>query len=86
MLSSKLLLTYFGLNLEIVVVSDASSRGVRAVISHVYPKKTIAHAAGSLTPTERNHSQIEKEVLVITFAVKRLQKILYGYTFTLMTD
>lgn len=50
-------------DLPIVVARDASNYGIGAAISHTYPdgsKKTITHAARSLTTTEKNHSQIKK--------------------------
>ena len=44
------------------------------------------HAARSLTPTERNYSQVEKEGLALIFAVKKFLKMLFGCRFTILTD
>lgn len=63
--------------------------GSGAVLSHVYPKgevKPITFASCTLTATERNDSQIDKEALALIFAVKHFHQYVYGRSFILETD
>jgi transposase InsO family protein len=88
-MSSDLLLTPFNPNLEIIVAGDASKHGIGAIIMHQFENGTIKpiwHASRSLTPAERNYSQIEKEALSLVFAVKKFHKMIFGRPIKLHTD
>ncbi|XP_037811622.1 uncharacterized protein K02A2.6-like [Lucilia sericata] len=55
---------------DIMLSTDASSHGIGAVIYHTFPDnsiKAIHHVSRSLTPAEKNYSQIDKD----GFAVQR---------------
>ncbi|XP_072145012.1 uncharacterized protein [Dermacentor andersoni] len=67
---------------------DASSVGIGAVLSHRvngvdYP---IGFRSRTLTKSERNYSQLEKEALALVFGVTRFKDYLYGHQFVLVTD
>ena len=89
-LISNRFLTYFNPKLPLIVSCDASPVGLGAVLAHKLPsgeEKPIAYASRTLSNSERNYSQIDKESLAIIFAVKHFHFFLYGKDrFTIYTD
>ena len=72
-LCSNRFLTYFNPKLPLVVACDASPVGLGAVLALKLPngeEKPIAYASRTLSNSERNYSQIDKERLAIIFAAK----------------
>ena len=87
-LISSSVLVHYDPSLPIRVAADASAYGVGAVLSHQVEggERPIAFASRTLTATERNYAQVEKEALALIFAVKKFHLYLYGREFTLVTD
>ena len=75
MLYSEPLLVHYNPNKPIRITSDASTYGIGAVLSHVMEdgnEQPTAFTSRSLSKSERNFSQIEKETLAIVYAVRKL--------------
>ena len=83
------ILCHFDAKMPVKLACDASSYGLAAVISHVFPdgtEKPIAFASHTMTTAEHNYSQVGREALAIIFGVKRFQQYLWRRQFTLETD
>ena len=88
-LTSSDVLMHYNPDLPIRMAGDASAYGIGAVIAHVLPDGTerpVAFASRTLTGSEKNYAQVEKEALSLIFGVKRFHSYLYGRSFTIVTD
>ncbi len=89
LLESDALLVHFDPKKPLLLQADASPYGLGAVLSHEMPDgtdKPIAFASRTLTPSERNYAQYEKESLSIVFGLKKFHKYLHGNRFCIVTD
>ena len=89
LLTSSSLLVHFNPDLDLVLMCDASSYGIGAVLAHRMPdgsERPIGYASRSLSAAQRNYSQLEREALALVFGVQRFHSYLFGHHFELVTD
>lgn len=77
-------LRYHDKNKQIILSVDSSKDGMGAVI--LQEDRPIAYASKSLTVTQQNYAQIEKELLAIVFGCQRFHQFLFGKEFLVETD
>ena len=69
---------------EVEIHCDASDRGLGACL--MQRGQPVAYTSRSMTATEVNYAQIEKEMLAILFAVERFEQCVYGRPVKIETD
>ncbi|XP_054257058.1 uncharacterized protein K02A2.6-like [Macrosteles quadrilineatus] len=82
-------LAHYNPKLPLILSTDASPYGLGAVISHKFPdgsEQPIAFASRSLSKSEKQYSQIDKEATAIYWGVKKFFAYCYGRKFVLQTD
>ncbi|KAK3561480.1 hypothetical protein QTP86_003902 [Hemibagrus guttatus] len=74
-------------NLHFILHTDTSETWLRAILSQVFGKEhPVLYTLRKLTPAQKNYAAVEREALVIKWAVKDLCYYLVGRHFTLVTD
>jgi hypothetical protein len=89
LLTSAKFLVHFDSTQKLTLACDASGYGLGAVLAHKMPdgsEKPIGFASHTLTQSERNYSQLEKEGLACIFGIKKFHDYLLGHPFELVTD
>ena len=69
---------------EVTIHCDASQYGLGACLME--KGLPTAYASRSLSNTEANYAQIEKELLAIVFGVEKFERYLYSRKFTVESD
>ena len=89
LLSTDTVLAHFDAFVPIGIACDASNVGIGAALFDWYPdgsERPIANVSKTLSKSQRNYSQIQKEALAIIFALKKFCQFLFGRKFILVTD
>ena len=77
-------LKYYNVNDDVVVQVDASHHGLGACL--MQNGQPVAYASRSLTETERNYAQIEKEMLAIVYGLNKFERYTLGKQVTVESD
>lgn len=82
--TEKSLLSYLDVSAHTTLEVDASTKGLGAAI--IQNGKPVAFASKALTDTQSRYSNIEREMLAIVFGCERFHTLLYGKSFSVVTD
>ncbi|KAK3508287.1 hypothetical protein QTP70_019514, partial [Hemibagrus guttatus] len=89
LLQTNKVLAHYDEKKPLAVVCDASPYELGALLFHMQPdgqEKPICFASRTMTTTERNYAQIDKEALAVVFEVRKFHQHLAGRHFVIFTD
>ena len=84
LIANAALLTHFDPKKSITIETDASLKGLGAVLVH--DGRTVRFVSKSLTKTEMDYSNIERDLLSVLFACEKLHIYIFGHTVNVHTD
>ena len=87
-LTSSQILKHYDLSKEVKVSTDASNKGLGAVLyqKHEEDWLPVHYGSRALTPTEQKYAAIEKEALGLVFGCQKFDEYIYSRKITLETD
>ena len=83
-ISKNVTLPYFNPRSDTTLQTDASKKGLGAVI--LQNSKPVMFALRALTGAEKNYQNLERECLAMIWGMEKFHYFLYGKQFTLETD
>ena len=83
-LSRTPVLVYFDRKAEHVIQTDASMKGLGAVL--LQEGKPVIYVSRTLTPAEERYSNIERELLGVVFTMERLHSYVFGEPVRVQTN
>lgn len=80
LLASNKVLALYDPTKDIIISCDASPYGVGCVLSQVFDGvvKPVLFASTTLSPAEKNYSQVHREALALVYSVKNSTSIFMG--------
>ena len=82
--SAKITLPYFSKEKETLLQTDASKKSFGAVL--IQDNKPVYFASRTLTPSEKNYQNLERECMAAVWGMEKFHSYLYGGHLTLQTD
>lgn len=88
MIASDTCLIHFDPNLQTIITTDASDKGIAGVLSQIKngEERTVACVSRTLMPAEQKMSTVEKEALAVYFTVNKFFYYLCCSKFKIRTD
>jgi len=83
-ISRPVMLQFFDATKPVTIETHASQSGLGSCL--LQEGRPVDYASRSLTSAEQNYSQIEKEMLAISFACKKFHQYVYGLTVDVKSD
>lgn len=87
-LSSERVLEHYNPKFPIVIIADASDKGVGGVLGHLVNgiEKPVLFVSRTISQAERNYPILHREALALTFVMEKCYKYLFGIPFVAFTD